>query len=502
MFMVEPAAAVAVRFPACSFNRTSRRLSQSASFFISRDKLRRLTKEHCGGRIRIDKGKCGIKASARDQSSANSGPVKQNAKPSRYHPFEDISDSENGENEEAQLTPAETARTIIEVNSKATLMFSGVVNNEVHENIFWPDLPYITDEIGNIYFQVKNDEDILQTLTAEENIVQVIIGLDTAEMLSELESFGQSEVDYGIDDFDDEDSDIDDEDDLDEDDNDDDDGDSDYDNDWVAILDDEDQDGDSDGSLGDWAKLETMRSSHPMYFAKKIAEVVTDDPIDFMDQPPAGLAIQGLLRPSFLEEHTTIQKQISEDTLSDSDLNQLEKDDEHKEKGGIQINGHKHESGSSQDIQSWEELEKNENLGNGTSFYKIEMIRIQLISSNGNQIFVELDDFRRARPDAIAHSAAKIISRLKASGEKTTQALRSLCWRCKGIQVEEVSMIGVDSLGFDLRVSSGTQVQTLRFSFRKRASSEYSAERQLNDLLFPRIHHKSRQKKESQQAES
>ncbi|XP_006362660.1 uncharacterized protein At3g49140-like isoform X1 [Solanum tuberosum] len=497
MLMVEPAA-VAVRFPAGNFNRTFRRFSHSASFFIPRNKIRRLTTEYCGGRIRTGKGKCGIKASARDQPSASSGPVKQNAKPSRYHPFEDISDSENGENEEAQLSPAETARTIIEVNSKATLMFSGVVNNEVQENIFWPDLPYITDELGNIYFQVKNDEDILQTLTAEENVVQVIIGLDTAEMLSELESFGQSEVDYGIDDFDDEDSDIDDEDDLDEDDNDD--GDSDED--WVAIVDDEDQDGDSDGSLGDWAKLETMRSSHPMYFAKKIAEVVTDDPIDFMDQPPAGLAIQGLLRPSFLEEHTTIQKQISEDTLSDADLNRIEKDDDHKEKGGVQINGHKHESGSSQENPSWEELEKDENLGSGTSFYKLEMIRIQLISSNGNQIFVELDDFRRARSDAIVHSAAKIISRLKAAGEKTMQALRSLCWRCKGIQVEEVSLIGVDSLGFDLRVCSGTQVQTLRFSFRKRASSEYSAERQLNDLLFPRIHHKSRQKKESQQAES
>lgn len=490
--MVEPAA-VAVRFPAGNFNRTS------ASFFIPRNKFRRLKTEHCGGRIRKGKEKCGIKASARDQPSASSGPVKQNAKPSRYHPFEDISDAENGENEEAQLSPAETSRTIIEVNSKATLMFSGLVNNEVHENIFWPDLPYITDELGNIYFQVKNDEDILQTLTAEENVVQVIIGLDTAEMLSELESYGQAEVDYDIDDFDDEDSDIDDEDDLDEDDDDDDDGDS---EDWVAILDDEDQDRDSDGSLGDWAKLETMRSSHPMYFAKKIAEVVTDDPIDFMDQPPAGLAIQGLLRPSFLEEHTTLHKQISERTSSDADSNQIEKDDDHKEKGVIQINGHKHESGSSQDSRSWEELEKDENLGNGTSFYKLEMIRIQLISSNGNQIFVELDDFRRARPDAIVHSAGKIISRLKAAGEKTMQALRSLCWRCKGIQVEEVSLIGVDSLGFDLRVCSGTQVQTLRFSFRKRASSEYSAERQLNDLLFPRIHHKSRQKKESQQAES
>ncbi|CAN4087666.1 unnamed protein product [Withania somnifera] len=430
MLMVEPAT-VAVHFSAGNLNRTSHQLSHSASFFIPRNKFRRLKK---------GKEKYGIKASARDQPSASSGPVKQNAKPSRYHPFEDISDSENGDNEEGQLTAAETSRTIIEVNSNATLMFSGVVNHEVHENIFWPDLPYITDELGNIYFQVKNDEDILQTLTAEENVV-----------------------------------------------------------DWVAILDDEDQDGDSDGSLGDWAKLETMRSSHPMYFAKKIAEVVTDDPVDFMDQPPAGLAIQGLLRPSFLEEHT---KQISEDALDDSDLNQIEENADHKEKGGIQINGHKHESGSSQDSPSWEELEKDENLGNGTSFYKLEMIRIQLIYSNGNQIFVELDDFSRARPDATAHSAAKIISRLKDAGEKTTQALRSLCWRCKGIQVEDVSLIGVDSLGFDLRVCSGIQVQTLRFSFRKRASSEYSAERQLNDLLFPRIHHKPRQKKESQQAES
>lgn len=43
--------------------------------------------------------------------------------------------------------------------------------------------------------------------------------------------------------------------------------------DWVSILDEEDQNEESDGSLGDWAKLETMRSSHPMYFAKKLTEV-------------------------------------------------------------------------------------------------------------------------------------------------------------------------------------------------------------------------------------
>ncbi|KAL2556168.1 Pentatricopeptide repeat (PPR) superfamily protein [Forsythia ovata] len=377
---------------------------------------------------------------AKEQSS--SGPVKQNAKPQRYHPSEEIAESELMANEEARLTPAETTRTIIEVNSKATLMFSGFVSEEIHENIFWPDLPYVTDEYGNVYFQMKNDEDVLQALTSEETIV-----------------------------------------------------------DWVAILDDnEDQDEESDGSLGDWAKLETMRSSHPMYFAKKLTEVVSDDPVDFMEQPSAGLAIQGLLRPAFLEEHSVIQKHISGHQSSNADVNQIAK--EQKPGGIVQINGHKHEKEPAQDIPTWaEELEKDESLGNGISFYKLEMIKIQLVSAHGHQSFVDIEDFRRARPDAIAHSAAKIISRLKAGGEKTMQALKSLCWRFMGIQVQEVALIGVDSLGFELRVCSGTQVQTLRFAFKKRASSEYSAERQLNDLLFPRSH-KFQQKKETQQTES
>lgn len=52
------------------------------------------------------------------------------------------------------------------------------------------------------------------------------------------------------------------------------------------------------------------------------------------------------------------------------------------------------------------------------------------------QTVVEVEDFVKAQPDAIAHSAAKIISRLNAGGEKTTQALKSLCWRLKGLQVE------------------------------------------------------------------
>ncbi|KAK4571440.1 hypothetical protein RGQ29_030030 [Quercus rubra] len=416
--------------------------------------------------------------STRDPKKHNGG--------SQYHPYEDIAELTPENRGDATLTAAESSRTIIEVNSKATLTFSSMINGEVHENIILPELPYVTDEHGNIYFQVNNDDNsAFQSLTSDNNFVQVIIGLDSMEMLNDMEFSDPLEIDFGIEEIEDEDSDVEDEDDEDSVE------DEDYDTDWVAVLDDEDDQDDSDETLADWAKLETMRSSHPMHFASKLTEVASDDPIDWMEEPSASLAIQGLLRPAFIEEQSVIQKHLSNHQSSNADINQAGKIVEDKPEDLGMINGYRHESVSSEDgsIQA-EEPEKDEIPVNGTSFYRLEMIRIQLFSSHGHPIVVEVEDFMKAQPDAIAHSAAKIISRLKAGGEKTIQALKSLCWRCKGIQVEEAALIGVDSLGFDLKVCSGTQVQTLRFAFNTRAPSEYSAERQLNDLLFPRIHHK------------
>ncbi|KAL6508412.1 hypothetical protein OROHE_021954 [Orobanche hederae] len=493
MLMIETHSAVSTassaRFYAANIHSSTRLLSHSAVFSTPRIKDRR-----CGGGGL--KSANVIRASAKEQSGSDSDPAKLNPKPQRYHPFEEIAEARFLENSEAKLTPAETTRTIIEVNSKATLMFSDLVNKEIHENIFWPDLPYVTDEHGNIYFQVKHDEDVLQTLTFEEMIVQVIIGLDTTEMICEMEALGHAEIDFGIDELDDSDFDNGD---YDGDDDEEEDEDEDEDQkDWFDILDDEGQDM-SDGSLGDWAKLETMQSSHPMFFAKKLAEVVSDNPVDCMEQPAAGLAIHGLLRPAFIEEHSVIQRQISGPESNNVITSSIM--DEHLQ-GVVYINGHIHEKELAQDYPSWAGgLEKDETLGNGFAYYQLEMIKIQLISAQGSQGYVEIEDFWRAKPDTVAHSAAKIISRLKAGGEKTTQGLKSLCWRCKGIQAEKCALIGVDSLGFDLRVCSGTQVQTLRFSFKKKATSEYSAETQLHDLLFPR-NHRYQQKKEAQQAES
>lgn len=58
------------------------------------------------------------------------------------------------------------------------------------------------------------------------------------------------------------------------------------------------------------------------------------------------------------------------------------------------------------------------------------------VVNSWEQTEVEVEDVRKAQPDAIAHSSAGIISRLEESGDKLAEALRSLCWRHNGIQAE------------------------------------------------------------------
>lgn len=106
-----------------------------------------------------------------------------------------------------------------------------------------------------------------------------------------------------------------------------------------------------------------------------------------MEQPPASLAIQGLLRPAFIEEQSFIQKRLSDHQSSNADINQVGKIEEDKPEDLGMINGYRDESESSEDgsIRA-EEPEKDEIPVNGTSFYRLEMIRIQLFSSHGHPV--------------------------------------------------------------------------------------------------------------------
>ncbi|CAH8360330.1 unnamed protein product [Eruca vesicaria subsp. sativa] len=417
-----------------------------------------------------------------------SDPEKQTEK-SRYHPSEEIRASLPQNAGDSRLSPAETTRTIIEVNNKGTLMLTGSTGGGVLENILWPDIPYITDQNGNLYFQVKEDEDVMQSVTSENNYVQVIVGFDTMEMIKEMELMGLSDSDFET-----EDDESGGEDDSEED------GDEGGDDveEWVAVLEDEDEDEDDDDeddydddedddeSVGDWAKLETMRSCHPMFFAKRMSEVAANDPVDWMDQPSAGLAIQGLLSHILVEDYSDIQQKLADIKSTSTKGNKNADNLEEKLEDTEQADG--------------EDSEKKRNV---VAFYKLEMIRISLITAQGDQTEVEVEDVRKAQPDAVAHASAGIISRLEETGDRLAEALRSLCWRYYGIQAEEVKLIGLDSLGFDLRLCAGAKIESLRFAFSTRATSEDDAEGQIKELLFPtRDPSKPLEPKETSQKES
>lgn len=106
-----------------------------------------------------------------------------------------------------------------------------------------------------------------------------------------------------------------------------------------------------------------------------------------MEQPPAGLAIQGLIRPAFIEEHSDIQRHMSGNHSPHADIDQVGENVERKLEDLGAINGHENESGSFEDgsIRA-EELEKDVVPRSGTSFYKLEMIKIQLISAHGHHV--------------------------------------------------------------------------------------------------------------------
>ncbi|GJN04680.1 hypothetical protein PR202_ga22245 [Eleusine coracana subsp. coracana] len=359
----------------------------------------------------------------------------------RYHPFEEIAETlQLDDGEPAHLTDAESARTIVEVNSKATVMISTLVGDGVHERIILPEFPYLTDENGDIYFEVDNDDALLENIMGEDKIAHVIIGLDNTQVFADLD-LAASSTEFAQEDDDDDD----------DDDSDDEEGDFDDDFDDVegvfAVDDDDedDEDDDDDDDMPSWSNLETVNSCHPLYFARMIVETATKSNIDWLDRPPASLVVEGQLRPAFAEESTMVSKHLSSDEP------------------------------------------KKDKKESGATFFKPK---------------VKIEEYRKAKPDIIAHSAPNIISRLRAGGDKITQALKSLCWKSKAIQVEEAAVIGVDCLGFDLRVCSGTQVQTLRFAFPTKATSEFGAEKQIHELLFPRNIHQEGQSPQTRQKES
>uniref|UniRef100_A0A0D9YIP6 DUF2470 domain-containing protein n=1 Tax=Oryza glumipatula TaxID=40148 RepID=A0A0D9YIP6_9ORYZ len=205
-----------------------------------------------------------------------------------YHPLEEV--KERPKKKDLSLTDVETARTVVEANSKGLLVFPARVHNEPHGHVAWSDFQYIVDDYGDIFFQVPDSENILED-DAANNPVTVLIGMDgpiigeTSVVTSDFSDY--MDVENFIDMPDENDSKID-----------------------TEITD----------ILIEWGMPATMRAIHPIYFAKCLTKAVHDKHREKMDSPSNGVSIVGYLRPAFIEEESYLRSLFHDDDKSRFDF--------------------------------------------------------------------------------------------------------------------------------------------------------------------------------------
>ncbi|CAL5394846.1 unnamed protein product [Camellia sinensis] len=350
-----------------------------------------------------------------------------------YHPLEDLKVRKRIR--DTKLTPAEIARTTVEANSSALLIFPSTVHCEPHEHISWAEFQYVIDEYG---------------VTLVAFLQNVLIGMDittyenrrvAAAEYNVLETGASDDMPFSDDYFEVEDNEM-----------------SDIPVEWGVPID-------------------TASGVHPIYFAKCLTKVVNLEYAKKMDHPSNGVSIMGCLRPVFIDEELYLRRLFS----------------------GEDSDGY---NSDWKDGEVWDFRTEGDGNCTSSTLYRLEIMRIELFSIYGIQVMqvirssnraqkknaaasaIGLQDFQEAEPDVLVHSTPAIVERFGEKGTRCNFALKALCKK-KGLYVEGANLIGVDSLGMDVRVFSGIEVRTHRFPFKVQATSEGAAEKQIHQLLFP-----------------
>ncbi|KAG6433372.1 hypothetical protein SASPL_104983 [Salvia splendens] len=350
-----------------------------------------------------------------------------------YHPLEELRD--NGRARDAMPTSAEIARTAVEANSKALLIFPSSVHYEPHEQISWAEFDYVIDDFGGLALPFIESDNLLicfvfytysHFLKVLSTYLQIyflrFMTLYSLSHICLIQSETFTDVTLSIAHF------------------------------IIA------------GIWNDWGMSENSNWTHPVYFAKCLSKAINVEHTKKMDRPSNGVAVWGFLKPTFIDEEFYLRR-LFHDEESDSDTSDCK----------------------DEDIRSYST--KDDGRCGRSTIYRLDIAKIELFSVYGIQSMIGVQDFQYAEPDILVHSNPSILERFVQTGTRCSVALKALCKK-KGLYVEVANLIGVDSLGMDVRVFSGTEVRTHRFSFKTRATSECAADKQIQQLLFPRARRK------------
>ncbi|XP_065867531.1 uncharacterized protein At3g49140 [Euphorbia lathyris] len=351
----------------------------------------------------------------------------------QYHPLEEVKVNRNIR--ETQLTSAEIARTALEANNSALLVFPGTVHCEPHEQISWAEFQYVIDDYGDIFFEIFDDKNLLEDPGAS-NPVNALIGMDIPMYENKRVANEYNVFDIGgMDDIP-------------------------FDDDYFEVMESEAPD-----VPVDWGMPDSSSWVHPIYFSKCLTKAIEMEYNEKMNHPSNGVSIVGCLRPAFADEESYLRR------LFHSEDNSAGYSSDWKDVEISSFGSRSYESNPS------------------STLYRLEVMRIELFSVYGIQSAIDLQEFQDAEPDFLVHSTSAILEHFSEKGIRCNAALKALCKK-KGLHVEAANLIGVDSLGIDVRIFTGVEVRTHRFPFKVRATSEAGAEKQINQLLFPRSRRK------------
>lgn len=98
------------------------------------------------------------------------------------------------------------------------------------------------------------------------------------------------------------------------------------------------------------------------------------------------------------------------------------------------------------------------------SFYHLEFQDIYFVGGFGSMGWVDVDQYYKAEVDPLADSAKDIITHMNTDH---SDSLVTLAKKYLEIEAEKASMVSVDRLGFNIRISSGNKMYGKRIAFTK-----------------------------------
>ena len=114
------------------------------------------------------------------------------------------------------------------------------------------------------------------------------------------------------------------------------------------------------------------------------------------------------------------------------------------------------------------------------AFYRLEVRDVYFVGGFAAMDWVSAEEYLDARPDPLAEAAAGIMEHMN---RDHADALVTFARVFAGAEAEEASMVGVDRLGFKLRVRSGERLHSVRIAFPREVTTPEASRVALIEML-------------------